>query len=337
MRHVAIKGGAHGQVAGVRKGLIVAAREEGPWSEPRQAEWFKFRRDQSTPQALALDALSLDELLTRSAAELCEGINRRVTDQEVRRGYWRFKRPARNLYLLEGLYSEVMAGGFHQFFSSSSGNFADDTAEAVVEVGMPALAQIYQRALAVLPVMPSRDRAERVAELAAVKNERTAWNASDAEFRASYGEGEAWHTAVAGYIRSVARELELDTTERQRCRAILEVVRDLTPAPSVERLEQALALRPADKRREKLLTLLQMKDTTSERRLHAVSMADRLEGLRSLGFDSAALFEAAGTLKRVRHAKFGDGMIESEEGEKLVIRFQDGSVKKLASQFVVRL
>ena len=80
-----------------------------------------------------------------------------------------------------------------------------------------------------------------------------------------------------------------------------------------------------------------MKDTTSERRLHAVSMADRLEGLRSLGFDSAALFEAAGTLKRVRHAKFGDGMIESEEGEKLVIRFQDGSVKKLASQFVVRL
>jgi hypothetical protein len=30
-------------------------------------------------------------------------------------------------------------------------------------------------------------------------------------------------------------------------------------------------------------------------------------------------------------------MIESQEGEKLVIRFQDGSVRKLASQFVLRL
>lgn len=334
---MATKLSAHSQVGGgIRKGLTQAARDEAPWSEPRQVDWFKLRRE-SPKAALELDALTIDELLARSDAELCEAINRRVADQDVRRGYWRLPRPARNILLLDRLYAEVIGGGFHQFFSSAAGNFADDTIEAVAEVGMPVLVEIYRRALGVLPAAPSRNRAERVDELAALKGERKAWSAIDAEFFASFREGDAWHAGVGAYIRGVARKLELDVTERQRCRAILEVVRDLHPAPAVERLEQALALRPADKRREKLLTLLQMKDTTSERKLHAASMADRLEGLRALGYHVASLFEAAGSLQRVRHTKFGDGMIESEEGEKLVIRFQDGSVRKLASQFVVRL
>jgi hypothetical protein len=335
---VAIKGSAQSQVGTkVRKGLTQAARDEAPWSEPRQVDWFKHRREESPKAALELDALTIEELLARTDAELCEAINRRVADQDVRRGYWRLPIAARNILLVERLYAEVMGGGFHQFFSSAAGNFADDTAEAVDAVGMPVLVEIYRRALAVLPTPPSRDRAERVDEIAGLKGERKAWSAVDAEFYASFREGDAWHAGVATYIRSVAKGLELDVTERQRCRAILEVVRDLQPAPSVERLEAALSLRPADKRREKLLSLLQMKDTTSERKLHAASMADRLEGLRALGYHVASLVEATGSLQRVRHTKFGDGMIESQDGEKLVIRFKDGSVRKLASQFVHRL
>lgn len=336
-QRVASHGGSYDEVVGGnRASLTPSKRDEAPFTEAQQADWFQFRREHSTADALALDGLSIEELLERGDGDLCEAINRRAADQQVRKGYWRLRRPVRNLYLLDRLYAEVQKGGFHHFFSTTAGDFADDTAEAIAEVGVPGLEAAFKHALSLWPNPPSQIHEDRLQDLAALKNGSETWTKSDKEF-AKCSAGEGWQTAVAAYIRKSVRELELDLTEKQRQRAIQQVLVDFKPAPPVERLDRALLIPTADKRRERLMSVLQMRDTSTERKLHCTSMADRLEKLRRLNFNVDALDEVASGLPRVRHPKFGDGVIESQEGEKLVIRFQDGSVKKLAIQFVTRI
>ena len=73
---------------------------------------------------------------------------------------------AKVLYLVQTLDGEVFNGGFHQYFSNSSGKFAHKTLFALYDLGATRRAGLLQRAIATFPnKRVSRHRKERNDEL----------------------------------------------------------------------------------------------------------------------------------------------------------------------------
>ena len=64
-------------------------------------------------------------------------------------------------YLVYQLEGEINNGGFSQFFYNSSGDFANDTAAALREIGADKAADIYDKALAAFGGTVSKNRSER--------------------------------------------------------------------------------------------------------------------------------------------------------------------------------
>jgi hypothetical protein len=58
---------------------------------------------------------------------------------------------ARSLYLVAVLDGEVVNGGFHQYFSNSSGQYAHETLAGLVEVGAASAAKLLQEAIRAFP------------------------------------------------------------------------------------------------------------------------------------------------------------------------------------------
>ena len=69
---------------------------------------------------------------------------------------------ARGLVLVQILDDEVHNGGFHQFFSNSSGDYAHETLAGLVEIGAAAAAKVLQEAIRAFPSKRApADRGER--------------------------------------------------------------------------------------------------------------------------------------------------------------------------------
>lgn len=65
------------------------------------------------------------------------------------------------LYAAHWCYSEVCNGGFHQFFSNSTGVLEPEAAKAFRLIGMPRIAKVVERASKHLGRPYPRDRAKR--------------------------------------------------------------------------------------------------------------------------------------------------------------------------------
>jgi hypothetical protein len=81
------------------------------------------------------------------------------------------------------LSGEVDNGGFDQFFFNSSGTYALDTGNALRDVGLAAIGDIYDKALAAFPGTPERDTRARRAQMQRVpKATHEAWSRLDDEY-----------------------------------------------------------------------------------------------------------------------------------------------------------
>jgi hypothetical protein len=168
--------------------------DEGPPSAESQAEW----RLHASPRALA--AVAMTDLARRGDKELVSELYARLLDERYGpTGLGGMTRVEQNLYLALTMHGEVMNGGFHQFFASSSGNCAMRTAAALAEIGDGVPTAIFRRALAKFPgAAPAEDRALRGEQLDALGDEHAAWQELD---RAYYAAGLP-DTVLARYGRA---------------------------------------------------------------------------------------------------------------------------------------
>jgi hypothetical protein len=73
---------------------------------------------------------------------------------------------AKNLYLVHVLDGEVFNGGFHQYFSNSSGDYAHEALSALLELGAGEAAKLLQQAIRAFPLeRVSKERGERNEQL----------------------------------------------------------------------------------------------------------------------------------------------------------------------------
>ena len=95
-------------------------------------------------------------------------------------------RAARVIYLVECLAGEVINGGFHQYFSNSSGEHANEAHRALLEVGAVERAKLLGRAMGAFAGgrVPT-DRTERYEEVEAADKRRPGFlDGLDSEFYA---------------------------------------------------------------------------------------------------------------------------------------------------------
>jgi hypothetical protein len=150
--------------------------ELGPPSAEDQAGWKKLQEPRK------LGRLPMADLLRGADADLNLEVYSRLLDELYSTGLGAMTEPERNVALVNELQGEVFNGGFHQYFSNSSGDCASRllAASRTLDAG---LAKIVERALAPFPgSMPSEDRATRNKQMASVPNEYEAWSALDDEF-----------------------------------------------------------------------------------------------------------------------------------------------------------
>lgn len=76
----------------------------------------------------------------------------------------------RIFFVVQTLETEVNNGGFEQFFSNSSGDFANELVSAFTQIGASHAAEICQKALSVFQGKVPRDRTERLAQMSSVRN-----------------------------------------------------------------------------------------------------------------------------------------------------------------------
>lgn len=77
------------------------------------------------------------------------------------RQFSRIPEHAGHLFAVHWCISEVCNGGFHQFFSNSTGVLAPEAVAGFRAVGMPETAAIVEQAMARLPTPYIRDREDR--------------------------------------------------------------------------------------------------------------------------------------------------------------------------------
>jgi len=72
-------------------------------------------------------------------------------DDQSKAGIAALSPGARTLYLVQVLGGEVLNGGFEQYFSNSSGEYAHETLAALQEVGASQAAKLLEQAIAAFP------------------------------------------------------------------------------------------------------------------------------------------------------------------------------------------
>ena len=86
---------------------------------------------------------------------------------------------------VENLEREINNGGFNQFYFNSSGNFSQETVNALLEIGAKKTSEIIKKANSEFKsgIVP-KDRTERQTELELIekKNAEENWNKCDSEF-----------------------------------------------------------------------------------------------------------------------------------------------------------
>jgi hypothetical protein len=98
--------------------------------------------------------------------------------------------------------AEVKNGGFHQYFSNPSGDFASEVSPALERIGAPLAAAVIRRAVALFPDGgPAFQRAGRQAQLDAMGGRKSSMF-EDLE-NAWYEHIEDLETCLAKYIRRV--------------------------------------------------------------------------------------------------------------------------------------
>jgi hypothetical protein len=100
-----------------------------------------------------------------------------VMDKVVDQGTRALTKEERAVYFTKQMLSEVRHGGLHQYFTSSAGNCALQTRDALNELGHRGLVNLYARALERFPSSgPSEDRQARWKQLDAIPNAKNAWD-----------------------------------------------------------------------------------------------------------------------------------------------------------------
>ena len=90
----------------------------------------------------------------------------------------------RTFLFVENLEREINNGGFNQFYFNSSGNFSQETVNALLEIGAEKTAEIVERANSEFKngIVP-KDRIERQNELELIEHKAEKnWNKCDSEF-----------------------------------------------------------------------------------------------------------------------------------------------------------
>ena len=88
------------------------------------------------------------------------------------------------LWIIENLEREINNGGFHQFYWNSSGNYANETIDALIQIGAEKTAEIVKKANSEFKngSVP-KDRVKRHNELQLIRNKAEEnWNNLDSEF-----------------------------------------------------------------------------------------------------------------------------------------------------------
>lgn len=148
----------------VREAIIHSYADPNPIdrSSLKRPEGLDTRLDSSFAQYLrSLDPDSSEALQVLFKVnesiyeELCE-INSSILPVEL------ISKPRQVVNAVYWTESEVNNGGFSQFYLNSSGDFAADAPEFIREVGLPAFADLVDRANAHWPCPPPRDRGVRL-------------------------------------------------------------------------------------------------------------------------------------------------------------------------------
>lgn len=90
----------------------------------------------------------------------------------------------KTLVIIENLEREVNNGGFHQFYLNSSGDYANETIEALKNIGAKKLVEIVRKANSEFPngIVP-KDRGKRIKTLKLIEKKSTEnWNELDLKF-----------------------------------------------------------------------------------------------------------------------------------------------------------
>ncbi|WP_315836078.1 DMP19 family protein [Bradyrhizobium prioriisuperbiae] len=158
------------------------------------------RRDAGLAVALtqARAQLSDTQRLSYLQAQLLPGVSGFGESSAIREQIERMPRNHRTVFVLTLLTGEVFNGGLHQFFSNSSGAFAEYTAQALRDIGMTGPAATIDKALAMFPKPYPVSTQER--RRVAFKHD---WNKWDDQLDALTGaiDGEDIDGALATYAR----------------------------------------------------------------------------------------------------------------------------------------
>ncbi len=111
--------------------------------------------------------LPIDQILTlKSSTEMIIELSYGISDKIHKKGFDSLSHPERVLHHIYWLESEVNNGGFDQFFSNSSGDYALDTPSALDEIGAHHTAKLVKRAIDLFPGgSPSRNEEQRMGQL----------------------------------------------------------------------------------------------------------------------------------------------------------------------------
>jgi Domain of unknown function (DUF4375) len=128
--------------------------------------------------------------------------------------------PAGHLLALHWCQSEVCNGGFHQFFTNSTGVLAPEAAQGFRAINMSAIAEILERAMAVFGTPYPRAQEMRHQFLPSVPGgTRDEWDpfiALDDAFYEAKGDDVLYDAADAYAVRTMPREARLNLTPEPR-------------------------------------------------------------------------------------------------------------------------
>jgi len=111
----------------------------------------------------------------------------------------------RNIVYIEELEREVNNGGLDQFFVNSSGDYAEETINALKQIRSVRFLKILETAVEQFPnAKPPKDRDERLEVMERIEDKTASiWNALDDEF---YKYDEDIYSLMIEYIRANIKE-----------------------------------------------------------------------------------------------------------------------------------
>jgi hypothetical protein len=202
-------GGGYGALVGAIReaGLPTTTTcEQDAWPEEKQREHramsakmnARFGEDDASKASVA-------ELSKLDDQRLVSLLRTRVFDKVVDHGTRGLSRTERALWFYDELDGEVNNGGFHQYFSNSSGDCALQALEALRTIGGKELLDLYERALAVFPSSrPAEDRETRNEQMSRIPNEFEAWRTHDDAYYAMKDRDRV----VAAFLRAHVAEID---------------------------------------------------------------------------------------------------------------------------------